>query len=161
MRLCGIILIGLIVTISLGQADEYVLTVQEYGKKEVKQFTEKDIRTFKTTIFATNDPWDNKKRTYKGCLVSELLKQAGLNQSFTTLEVIAKNKYKATITQKELDRYNHTLSYEMDGKDYSVLGDENKGPLAIAVEMEQVKKADKLKVKNQLVWWVEKIIIKP
>ncbi len=141
-------------------AGETILTIQGLNVSNEIQMNENEIRSLPAMNFSTFDPWDNKKRRYRGCLLKDLLKKYELYERATLFEIIAKNDYKAIITKKELDKYDYTLSYEMDGKDYSEFGEENKGPLAIAVEMEKVEDAYKSKIKNQFVWWIEKIIIK-
>ncbi len=155
-------LIVLIVTFlgAICNAEEMALKIHGLNNSNPIQMNEDEIRSLPAISFSTFDPWDNKKRNYKGCLLESILKTDSSFENAKLFEIVAKNDYKAIITKKELKRYKYIVSYEMDGKDYSELGDENKGPLALAVEMEKVEDADKSKIKNQLVWWVEKIIFK-
>ncbi len=143
-----------------GFAEEVVLTVIDQKGPTEKTFTESQIRALPSVLITTFDPWDNKTRRYKGCRVLSLVETLRSPTSVRGIEVVAKNDYRATIALDDISRYNHILSFEMDGRDYAELGEDNKGPLAIAVRMEDVEKADKAKVKNQLVWWVTQIIIR-
>jgi len=141
-------------------ADEVVLTLETLDGSKSIQLSESQIREQPSNSFSTFDPWDNKQRKYKGCDLSTILAQIVPLDKINAIEVVAKNDYKAIITKTEIGKYTYLLSYEMNDKDYSELGEENKGPLAIAVEMEKVDDYDKVKIKNQLVWWINKIIIK-
>lgn len=141
-------------------AEKVVLTIRGPGDAPAVTFTEADIRALPPVTFTTRDPWDKRDRTYTGCGLGELLNRAGRSRGLKLIEIIARNDYRAEIKAAELKAYLYMLSYEMDGHDYSLLGDEDKGPLAVAVRMEDVEQGDRLRVKDQLVWWVTTIIVK-
>lgn len=145
---------------TIAAAEPVILTVQNADNKTLASFTEADIRALPAVTIETFDPWDNIKRTYTGCALLSLIEEIDSKRTFDLVEIVAKNDYKASLTKDELKRHNYILSYDMDGTDYSNYTDEDKGPLAIAVDYDQVPEAEKLKIKNQLVWWISKIIIK-
>lgn len=154
------LLIHLFLLSSVCFANDVVITVYGSNEQPPVSLTEEEIRTLPSVSITTFDPWDNKERKYKGCTISDLLKKLGYWDDMQLIEIIAKNDYKATITRTEMTTYQYLLSYEMDGVDYSTLGEDNKGPLVVAVEMEKISNPDKTKVKNQLVWWIEKLVVK-
>jgi len=118
------------------------------------------IKKFPSVSFKTFDPWDKKKRIYEGIKIVDLLNYLKIEGSATRIEVIAKNDYKAVISIKDLGKFNHILSYKMDGQFYNNLSDkENKGPLAVAIDFDsQAINVDIYK--QQMVWWISRIIIK-
>jgi hypothetical protein len=140
-------------------AEEIVLRVEGPGDAPPIALTEAKIRTLPAETFSTLDPWDKKKRTYTGVSILDLLKKIDRLDAAQLVEVEAKNDYKAKFTVADLRKYKPILSYEMDGKDYSTFGEDDKGPLAVAIKMENVSPADQVVAKNGLVWWVETIVL--
>ncbi len=152
-----ICLLGLL---AVSHAEEVVLMVRGPGEVAPRTFTEAEIRALPAVTITTLDPWENKERTYTGCTLQRFIEMLGATEETKIVHLIAKDAYSAKITRAELIRYQHLLSYEMDGKDYSLWGDSDKGPLAIAVKMENVTKADKIRVKNQMVLWIQEMVLK-
>lgn len=140
-------------------AGDIVLRVEGPGDAPPIAFTEAEIRAFPAKIFSTFDPWDKKERTYTGVPILALLEKIDRLKGVRFVEVAAKNDYKAKFTVGDLRKYGPILSYEMDGKDYAMLGEDDKGPLAVAIQMESVPEADRIIAKNGLAWWVEKIVL--
>ncbi len=117
------------------------------------------IRNLPSVTFTTFDPWENRDRTYKGPLVSDVLALAGVKSSAEYIEILASNDYSIPVRFVDLERFGHILSYEMDGKDYAKYeGSENKGNLAVAIDFTD-KKTEISVFKAQLVWWVDTIVI--
>ena len=145
-------------TAGAGAMDDVVLTVSGEGMEGLT-LTEDDVRALPPVSFTTFDPWDNMDRSYTGVRMLDLLAALELGREVELVEVIARNDYRAKITLKEMADYGHILSYSMDGKDYELLLEEDKGPLAVAVDMSLVAEEDQLRVKGQLVWWVEQIVL--
>lgn len=141
-------------------ADPVVLTIQPPGGVPAVTLTRADILALPQETFSTHDPWDKKVRQYKGPSLMTVLSHIGHAAGVSIVEVVAKNDYRAKFTLDEMERHQPILSHAMDGKDYSELGEENKGPLAIAIRMENVGTADKMRAKDQLVWWVERLVVK-
>lgn len=117
------------------------------------------IRNLPSVTFTTFDPWENRNRTYKGPLISDVLALAGIKPSAEYIEILATNDYSIPVRLVDLDRFGHILSYEMDGKNYAKYdGSENKGNLAVAIDFTD-KKSEVAVFKAQLVWWVDTIVI--
>ena len=119
-------------------AGPVVLTIQPPGSAPAITLTRADILALPQETFSTHDPWDKKVRQYKGPSLMTVLSHIGHAAGVSIVEVVAKNDYKAKFTLDEIERHQPILSHAMDGKDYSELGEENKGPLAIAIRMEKV-----------------------
>lgn len=141
-------------------ADDVILVIEGPAGGEPVTFTEKQIRLMPKKTFLTYDPWDRRERKYTGVPLATLLKHIGKLDEISVLDVIGRNKYSVKITMNDVTKYDHLISYEMNGEDYSTLKDDNKGPLAIALKMEDVEPDDTIRLKNQFVWWVEKIVIR-
>jgi len=154
------VLIWLLCIQTIADAQEVVLKVKGPGATPQRTFTEQDIRALPAVTISTLDPWEKKQRSYTGCTIMSLLEMLGVEDQINIVHVIARDEYNAKISLKELSRYQYLLTYEMDGKDYSEWGNSDKGPLAIAVKLEDVRKEDKVRVKNQLVLWIKEIVLK-
>lgn len=150
----------LFITGSPALGEEVALRVEGPAGAPPLTFTDAEIRAMDAVTFSTVDPWDKRERTYTGCPLLDFLKAAGRLKGVRTIEVVARNGYHAPIPIEMARKYGHILSYAMDGRDYADLGEEDKGPLAIAVEMERVDPADAALVKTQLVWWIERLRLK-
>jgi hypothetical protein len=146
--------------IVIAAADDVVLIVEGPGGNDPVSLSEKQIRLFPKESFSTYDPWDKQEREYKGTQLLVMLNQINRLDGVTIVDLIARNNYSVKVSIEDLQQYGHILSYEMDGEDYSALKDDDKGPLAVAVIMEEVSDGDKLRIKNQFVWWLERIVLK-
>jgi hypothetical protein len=146
--------------IVIAAADDVILTVEGPGNNDPVTLSEKQIRQLPRTSYLTYDPWDKQEREYTGIPLLALLNHINRLDGVTIVDLIARNNYKVKIRIEDLQLYGHILSYEMDGEDYSVLKDDNKGPLAVAVKMEGVDEGDMLRIKNQFVWWLERVVLK-
>lgn len=141
---------------SFARAGDAALEIHPPGGAPIIEITEAQVRALPSKTITTLDPWDNKERSYTGCSLIAFLEKMGA-PDFKMIHIIAVNDYHAKITRDFLKKYDYLLTHAMDGKDYSELGEDDKGPLAIAVKYENVDRADRIKVKNQLVWWIDRI----
>ncbi len=140
-------------------AGDIVLRVEGPGNAPPLTFTEAEIRALPAETFSTFDPWDKSERTYTGVPILSLLETTGRLDGARIVEVAARNDYRAKFSLADLRKYRPILSYAMDGKDYAAQGEDDKGPLAVAIKMEDVPPPDRIIAKNGLVWWVEKIVL--
>lgn len=141
-------------------ADDVILTIEGPVGRVVVTLTEKQIRLMPKKTLRTYDPWDKLERQYTGVLFVELLNELYRLDDIIGVDVIGRNHYSAEISLEDMRKYKHLLSYEMDGRDYSSHKDDDKGPLAVAVKMEGVDNGNSLRIKNQFVWWIEKVVLK-
>lgn len=146
--------------VAIEAAGEIVLTVEGPGDAEPITFTEFRIRVLPQTSFSTYDPWDRKRRQYTGVKLLKLLEDIGRLKKVAVVEIISRNNYRANMELTDVRGYEHLLSYEMDGNDYADLQDGNKGPLAIAVKMDDIGEGERLRIQDQFVWWIERIILR-
>ncbi len=146
--------------IVIAAADDVVLTIEGPGGNEPLPLTEKQIRLLPKESFVTYDPWDKQDREYTGTPLLVLLDHIDRLAGVTIVELVARNNYSVKVRIEDLQQYGHILSYEMDGKDYSLLKDDDKGPLAVAMRMEAVPEGDTFLIKNHFVWWLNRIVLK-
>lgn len=146
--------------IAIEAESDIILTIEGPGDAYPILYTDLRIRTLPQTSFSTFDPWDRQHRRYTGVELLTLLEEIGRLRATGRIEVVSRNNYRANIAPADLGRYQHLLSYDMDGRSYAELEDGNKGPLAIAVKMDDFDESEKLIIKEQFVWWIERIVLK-
>lgn len=118
----------------------------------------KTIRLFPPCSFKTVDPWDQKKHQFTGVRLLDLLNHVGLDKSVGYIEVIATNGYKIPIKVRDLEQYEYTLAYMIDGEPLDKFETLSiKGKLIIAINFDKHKDIDIDIYKNQLVWQVKTI----
>jgi len=119
------------------------------------------LRKFQPMSFEIANHWTGVKEKYTGIPIIDLLKFLGIDESASTIEVIATNEYRISIKIRDLKRYEYVLSYELNDKVYAELQPKfDKGPLAIAINFDKHPEIDREIYKHQLVWFVNTIIVK-
>lgn len=111
--------------------------------------------------FVKTNHWTKEKEKYTGVSLIALLDFLGLNDSASSIEIIADNDYRISIKISELRKYEYILSYKLNDKLYSEHPPQkNRGPLAIAINFDKHPELDYEIYKHQLVWFVNTMIVK-
>lgn len=120
------------------------------------------LEQFRTVSFSSYDPWLESTREFTGVYLYELLMYAGTEENDeVTVTVRARNEYEVTIGLDAVKKYGYLLSYMENGTRYVDMGvtPDNKGPLALAADIDDLDDAERETVATHLVWWVKEIII--
>jgi len=139
---------------------DIILTVVGPKNGPPISYTGLRIRALPQNSFSTFDLWDMKHRSYTGVKILTLLEDIGYDSGAQQVEVMSRNNHSVSIALSDIRRYEHILSYRMDGSDYAELQDENKGPVAIAVKTDNLGERERQRISDQVVWWIEKIIVR-
>lgn len=119
------------------------------------------IMQLKPHSFKHKSHWTGKTSEYTGVSFIVLLELLGLDESASYAEVIASNNYKISIKISDLKKYDYLLTYKLNNKLYSDHDPkDDKGPISIAINFDKHPELDWEIYKHQLVWFVERIIIK-
>lgn len=134
------------------------------GKLEgdaVRTFSLKTILQLPAVTFEVTHPVSGKKNTYTGVSLSELLTHLGVSSDAEYVVIEAANNYKAAVKINDIQRYDYLLSYKKNEKLYDELPPEqNRGPLAIAINFDKHPELEYDIYKHQLVWFVESLTVK-
>ena len=110
--------------------------------------------------FEVINRWTGAKEKYTGVAIIDLLNILGLDGTASSIEVLAANEYRISITLKDLRRYEYILSYKLNDIMYSEHQPKyNKGPLAIAINFDKHPEIDREIYKHHLVWFVSTIVV--
>jgi len=139
---------------------DIILTVVGPKNGPPVSYTGLRIKALPRTSFSTFDLWDMKHRSYTGVKILTLLEDIGYVRGAQQVEVMSRNNHSVSIDFGDIRRYEHILSYSMDGRDYADLQDKDKGPVAIAVKTDNIGERERQRVSDQVVWWIEKIIVR-
>lgn len=139
---------------------DIVLTVEGPEYRQPVTYTRLRIRTLPQSSFTTFDQWDRQRRTYTGVSLMALLEDIGYKNGTRLVEIVSRNNYRVSIDLNDIRNYGHMLSYRMDDRDYADLPESNKGPLAIAVNIEDLAEQERRRISEQVVWWIERIIVR-
>lgn len=108
--------------------------------------------------YTIDDPWqDGQQVTYTGVLVSELLKVAGLNESATSLHLIALDDYAVDIPISEINQWPVMLATRRAGQ---YMGIDASGPTQIVFPFHSNPEIDKDTYKVQMIWNLRDIEIR-
>jgi hypothetical protein len=146
--------------IAIEAESNIILTIEGQGDAYPILYTDLRIRSLPQASLSTFDPWDRQYRQYTGVKLLTLLEDIGGLRKTSRVEVISRNNYRASLEIDELNRYQYLLSYEMDGRPYAELEEGNKGPLAMTVTADDVSETERVRIKEQYVWWIERIVLR-
>ncbi len=145
-----------------GSATDPVLLIEGKLKEDKQvQFDLQQLLQFPSTSFVVTHPTSGEKKKYTGIHLNDFLNHIGIAADAKFLVIRASNDYKAAIRMSDIRQYDYLLSYKQNETLYDQLPPEqNRGPLAIAINFDKHPMLDYDIYKHQLVWFVEKITVK-
>lgn len=152
--------LGLIANLAL--ADEVILRVTgdltKWTASAVTktQFTLKDLREMPNTVVIATTAFTG-PATFKGPLLRDLLKKAGVKPTATEVLAIASDGYRVKIPISDFTKYEVVGGYEMNGK---VLTNANRGPIWIMYPLDKYpKELSTEATETKLVWSLKELKI--
>lgn len=154
MKLWAIfVFLGVITNVAL--ADDVILRVTgDLTKSSASAptktaFTLKDFQEMPNTVVKATTAFTG-PATFKGPLLRDVLKRAGIKSNATEVLAIALDGYRVKIPVSELTKYEVIGAYEMNGK---VLKPANRGPIWIMYPLDKYpKELSSEATETRLVW---------
>jgi hypothetical protein len=107
------------------------------------------IEKLGTVRYAVTDPFENKKITYTGVLMSDLLNAIGAAPNATTIHMVALDDFIAEIKVADLKRWPVLLATRADGELMSV---EKGGPTRIIFPYDTHPDIDRVSYRDLWIW---------
>lgn len=134
----------------LQAAPLFVLTLPD-GRQQA--WDETALAALPQQQFTTTTPWTVGKHTYRGPLLRDLLRQAGVMEA-ERVSVTALNDYQQVI---ELDQFRNAPLVLARYQDGQPMSRRNKGPIWLLLSFSDYPQMDVPAVHNAMVWQVERI----
>lgn len=130
-----------------------VLTVSYQGKSHA--FSMAALQAMPSETVATETPWTDGMRSYRGVPLAHLLKTVQA-KNVQSMKVTALNDYHAVVDYPAIQKYPVILAYEADGK---VMRVRDKGPLWLLYPLSDYEALRVPKRHSEMVWQVRTIEI--
>lgn len=132
--------------------EKTILTVR--SPEGTRDFTLPQLRALRAVEYRTRQPQLSREFTYRGVLLSDLAREAGV--SGRNLRFEALNNYGAEVAAADYEKFPVLLAYEADGRPLSIA---LKGPLTVVFPTHAFPdRFPNLKYGPQWVWYVYRVI---
>jgi hypothetical protein len=140
--------------------DEVVLTVSgAIGTTNAGDTIEMDLPTIESVglvDYTVNDPFENRTVTYRGVLMSDLLKLWRVSSSATTLHMVALNDYSVDVPLADIQKYPIILALQADGQYMPVA---TRGPAMLVYPYDHFE-FDKAIYNDYWIWQIKSIEVR-
>ncbi len=111
-----------------------------------------DLRQMPQYEITTSTPWTERRHTYKGPRLADVLKASGAQGKQLLLEAL--NEYQVHINSDDILAYHPILALTMDNQTMRV---RDKGPIWLMLPLDQFDKHQRASVGGYLVWQLRRI----